>query len=73
MVSLVPLPVFAGHLGSSDISEGFVPKGARRNRVSLKAALPSCHAASKYGLNEEKEGDNALTLYLRQLLCQLSN
>ena len=41
MVSLVPLPVFAGHLGSSNISEISVPKIARRNRVFPK--LPSHH------------------------------
>ena len=39
MVSLVPLPEFAGHLGSSDVSAVFVPKIARRHRVVVKAAL----------------------------------
>ena len=46
MVSLVPLPVFAGHLGSANISEIMVPKTARCNRIFSEAALLAFHAAS---------------------------
>ena len=37
MVSLVPLPVFAGHLESLDVSNVSVPKAARCNGGILKS------------------------------------
>ena len=41
MVSLVPLPVFAGHLEDLDISKVLVPRVARRDRVVLKNRPPT--------------------------------